>query len=145
MSASLQKALAYIEKHDARFVEEIAAWCRIPSVSSQAEHKPDMQRAAEWTAARLRRAGLQNVAILPTAGHPVVYGEWLGAGRGSRRCWSTATTTCSRLDGRCGGAVRSSLSLRGEYLFARGATTKGQTMANIKAREAHICGRQACP
>ena len=82
MTQSLDKALAYAREHDARFVEEIAAWCRIPSVSSQAEHKPDMQRAAEWGAERLRRAGLQNVAILPTAGHPVVYGDWLGAGAG---------------------------------------------------------------
>ncbi len=35
---------------------------------------------AEWLAAHMTALGLANVQVLPTAGHPVVYGEWLGAG-----------------------------------------------------------------
>ena len=135
------------EEHDARFLEEIAAWCRIPSVSSQAEHKPDMQRAAEWGADRLRRAGLQNVAILPTAGHPVVYGDWLGAGPGK-----PTVLVYGHYD------VQPALELslwqsppfepqqRGEHLYARGASDmKGQTMATIAAVEAHMWRRAAFP
>ena len=38
-----------------------------------------MQRAGEWVAARMRAAGLEGVRVLPTGGHPVVYGEWLHA------------------------------------------------------------------
>ena len=52
---------------------------RIPSVSSLPEHKEDVARAGEWVATSVREAGLENVQILPTGGHPVVYGEWLRA------------------------------------------------------------------
>jgi acetylornithine deacetylase/succinyl-diaminopimelate desuccinylase-like protein len=38
-----------------------------------------MQRAADYAANILRGMGMSSVAILPTAGHPVVYGEWLNA------------------------------------------------------------------
>src|SRR3989304_484055 len=51
----------------------------IPSISTLAEHKPDIQRAAEYVAKILKSMGMDNVAIMPTAGHPVVYGEWLKA------------------------------------------------------------------
>ena len=111
-----------------------------PSVSSQAAHKADMQRAAEWGAERLRRAGLQNVAILPTAGHPVVYGDWLVAGAGK-----PTVLVYGHYD------VQPALDLslwesppfepqqRDEYLYARGASDmKGQTMAIIAAVEAHL-------
>jgi acetylornithine deacetylase/succinyl-diaminopimelate desuccinylase-like protein len=53
---------------------------RIPSVSTLPERKGEVLRAAEWLADDLRRIGLEKVVIMPTGGHPVVYGEWLGAG-----------------------------------------------------------------
>src|SRR5699024_9557176 len=43
-------------------------------------HAEDIQRAAEWLASHLRQVGAENVPRMPTAGHPVVYGEWLRAG-----------------------------------------------------------------
>ena len=63
--------------------EEILAalrqWVRIPSVSAQPEHAPDVAASAQWCADRMRAAGLGAVEVLPTAGAPAVYGEWLGA------------------------------------------------------------------
>jgi acetylornithine deacetylase/succinyl-diaminopimelate desuccinylase-like protein len=52
---------------------------RIPSVSTLPEHAPDVRRAAEWVAARMRAAGLEHVEVAETGGHPVVYGDWLHA------------------------------------------------------------------
>ena len=52
---------------------------RIPSISSLPEHAADVQRAAGWVAERLKTAGIEAVQILPTAGHPVVFGQWLHA------------------------------------------------------------------
>ncbi|MDX1707590.1 MAG: M20/M25/M40 family metallo-hydrolase, partial [Desulfobacterales bacterium] len=71
---------SYLKKHQDRFVEELLAFLRIPSVSSLNEHKEDVAKAADWVANRLRNAGIQNVDVLPTGGHPVVYGDWLHAG-----------------------------------------------------------------
>ncbi len=68
-----------LAENKGRYLEELLAFLRIPSVSSLPEHAGDVARAAEWVAARLRTAGLEGVRILPTGGHPVVYGEWLHA------------------------------------------------------------------
>lgn len=59
--------------------DELLELLRIPSISSLAEYASDVYRAAEWTAARLRQAGVEHVEIMPTGGHPVVYGDWLHA------------------------------------------------------------------
>lgn len=69
----------YLQENRERFLQQMLAFYRIPSISSLPEHAPDVQRAAEWVGARLTEAGLEQVTILPTGGHPVVYGEWLHA------------------------------------------------------------------
>ncbi len=76
----LNKALEHAHANRERYLAELFDFLRIPSISTLREHRPDIQRAAEWLAANMRRAGLQRVAVMPTDGHPVVYGEWLGAG-----------------------------------------------------------------
>ena len=70
---------AYLRNHRARHRAELDAFLRIPSVSAKSEHRDDMLAAAEWLRERMLEAGLQDAAILPTAGHPVVLGEWRGA------------------------------------------------------------------
>jgi len=69
----------YLEANRSRFIDELLDFLRIPSISALPEHACDVQRAAEWVANRLKAAGIEGVRILPTGGHPVVYGEWLHA------------------------------------------------------------------
>ena len=73
-------AVAFAKQNQKRFLEELKDLLRIPSVSTLPEHKPDIERAAGFVAAELRRIGLEHVEIIPTAGHPLVYGDWLHAG-----------------------------------------------------------------
>ena len=75
----LKEALEYADKNRERFLTELKEVLAIPSISTDPEHKADMQRAAEWMAAHLRAIGMENVQIMPTKGHPVVYGDWLHA------------------------------------------------------------------
>ena len=70
---------SYLSKNQDRFIEELLDFIRIPSVSALPEHAEDVQGAAEWTARRLEAAGIENVEVMPTDGHPVVYGDWLHA------------------------------------------------------------------
>lgn len=70
---------AYLEAHRAQQLDDLVEFLRIPSISALPEHADDVRRAAEWLAARLAAAGLENVRVLPTGGHPAVYGEWLHA------------------------------------------------------------------
>lgn len=69
----------YIESKRDEHLNELFDFLRIPSVSTKSEHKPDIERAANWVAEKLRAAGMQRVELLSVGGHPVVYGEWLGA------------------------------------------------------------------
>lgn len=70
----------YLNTHQDRFVAELADFVRIPSVSADTANVADVARAGDWVADRLRTAGIENVRVLPTEGHPVVYGDWLHAG-----------------------------------------------------------------
>ncbi len=69
----------YLDAQQDRFLAELLDFLRIPSVSALPQHAGDVQRAADWVAARMRAAGIESVQILPTGGHPVVYGDWLHA------------------------------------------------------------------
>src|SRR6202051_2509962 len=69
----------YIDSKRDEHLSELYEFLRIPSVSAQSEHKPDIERAAKWVAEKLKASGLDNVEILPTKMHPLVYGESLRA------------------------------------------------------------------
>jgi acetylornithine deacetylase/succinyl-diaminopimelate desuccinylase-like protein len=75
-----QSALEYARAHREEYLEQLMEFLRIPSVSTTPELREDMQRAAGWLAGRMRQIGLSRAEVIPTAGQPVVYGEWLGAG-----------------------------------------------------------------
>lgn len=66
---------AYIEEHKDRFRDEWFSLLRIPSVSSQSEHKADMVKCAERWKELLLASGATRAEVMPTAGNPVVYAE----------------------------------------------------------------------
>ncbi len=70
---------SYIDQKRDEHLSDLFEFLRIPSVSAQSQHKPDIDRAAHWVAERLRRAGLDRVEIIPTKLHPLVYAESLEA------------------------------------------------------------------
>ena len=69
----------YLSANHERILAELIEFARIPSISTQPEHYGDIEAAAGWVAAQLTEAGLSNVQIVPTSGHPVVYADWLNA------------------------------------------------------------------
>lgn len=69
----------YLSEQRETYLDELLHFLRIPSISSLPEHAEDVQRAAQWVAARMQKAGLEQVSVLQTGGHPVVYGQWLNA------------------------------------------------------------------
>ncbi len=132
---SSDAARAYSRAHAAQFQLELFEMLRIPSLSADTAHAPDIQRMAEWLAAHLRSIGADNVQIMSTAGLPVVYGDWLGAGPDKPTVlvyghydvvpaliedgWNTPPFEPVEIDGN---------------IYARGATdAKGQLLIHIKA------------
>ena len=65
----------YIRENEARFLEDLFALIRIPSVSAKSEHKPDMQRCAEHWRNHLLQVGAQKAEVFQTPGNPIVYAE----------------------------------------------------------------------
>jgi acetylornithine deacetylase/succinyl-diaminopimelate desuccinylase-like protein len=72
-------AVTYARQNYPRFLNELKDLLRIPSVSTLPEHNDDCRRAAEMLAAELKRIGLENVRLIDTVGHPLVYADWLHA------------------------------------------------------------------
>ncbi|MCA9832371.1 MAG: hypothetical protein KC435_00325, partial [Thermomicrobiales bacterium] len=79
MTAS-DSARLYAREHKDDFKTELFEMLRIPSLSGDPAHQADVRRMADWLAAHMQSLGLEKVAVMETAGHPVVYGEWMGAG-----------------------------------------------------------------
>src|ERR1700690_840556 len=69
----------YARSNQQRFLNELKDLLRIPSISTLEEHKPDVQKAADVVANELRRIGMENVEVIATKGHPLVYADWLHA------------------------------------------------------------------
>lgn len=132
-----------VERHFAarrdRHLAELMEFLRIPSISALSTHRADVRRAAAWLADRLRRAGLEHVAVEETGGHPVVVGDWLHAPGAPtvliyghydvqpvdpESLWTTPPFEPQIRDGR---------------LYARGASDdKGQTFMHVLAVEAWL-------
>ena len=135
----MDKLTAYLEQNRERFVDDLKAALRIPSVSAKAEHRADCARCAQHIADHLRTLGMTRVEVVPTAGHPIVYAEWLGAqGRPTAllyghydvqppeplELWTSPPFEPVLRDGK---------------LYARGAVDdKGQVYMHLKAIEAHM-------
>jgi acetylornithine deacetylase/succinyl-diaminopimelate desuccinylase-like protein len=129
-----------------RFTEEILEFLRIPSVSAKSEHDADTRRTAEWLQAKLANAGLE-AEVINTPGHPIVLGEWRGAGEDAPTIlvyghydvqppepldlWDSPPFEPEVREGR---------------LYARGAADdKGQLYLHVKAAEAHLKAGRGLP
>lgn len=140
MSELSDTARQYSRDHAERFRLELHEMLRIPSLSGDPAHAGDIRRMAEWLAAHMRELGLEKVAVMPTAGHPVAYGEWMGAGPDRPTVlvyghydvvpalmedgWHTDPFEPVEKDGK---------------IYARGATDdKGQLFIHVKALESYL-------
>ncbi|MBZ4322315.1 dipeptidase [Streptomyces huiliensis] len=74
---------AYIQQHRAAFLDDLAEWLRIPSVSADPGHAADVRRSADWLADRLRATGFPVAEVWETAGAPAVFAEWPSGDEGA--------------------------------------------------------------
>ena len=88
-TAAVSSAISYARENQKRFLDELKDLLRIPSVSTAEEHKDDVRKAAEVVANDLERIGFDNVEIILTEKHPLVYADWLhAAGKPTALCYS---------------------------------------------------------
>jgi len=135
----MNDVIDFIHTNRDRYVEELKQFLAIPSISALPEHRDDVRTCAEWAAAEMARIGLENVRVVDTAGHPLVYADWLHA-EGAPTVlfyghydvqpvdpidlWLTPPFEATVRDGE---------------IYARGACDdKGQVFVHLKAVEAHL-------
>ena len=127
----------YVNENRSRLLGELKELVRIPSVSTLPEHAGDIAAAAEFVAFSLRGAGIENVEIVPTAKHPLVYGDWLHApGKPTVLCYGHYDVQpADPLE--LWNSPPFEPTERNGNLFARGSSDdKGQMYIHIKAIEA---------
>lgn len=135
--ATMDQLNAYFEKNRDTHLGQLREFLSIPSISALSEHKDDMTKAAEWLAESFRQAGMENVSIEPTAGHPVVYADWLHA-EGKPTILVYGHYDVQPVDPlNLWDSEPFAPEIRDGKLYARGATDdKGQAFMHVKAAEA---------
>jgi acetylornithine deacetylase/succinyl-diaminopimelate desuccinylase-like protein len=134
-------SVGYAQQNQQRFLGELKDLLRIPSVSTAPEHKDDVRRAAEFVAGGLRNSGMENVEIIATKGHPLIYADWLHApGKPTVLCYA-------HYDVQPAEPLNEWITPpfepteRNQNIYARGAVDdKGQLWMEIKAIEALMKG-----
>jgi acetylornithine deacetylase/succinyl-diaminopimelate desuccinylase-like protein len=129
-------AVNFARNNQQRFLNELKDLLRIPSVSTLEEHKPDIQKAADYVANNLRTIGMENVEIIPTKGHPLIYADWLhAAGKPTVLCYAHYDVQPAEpLDEWLTPPFEP--TERNNNLYARGAVDdKGQLWMEVKALE----------
>lgn len=136
----LNEAIKYAVDHQQDSLDQLKSFLTIPSISTLPEHEEDITRAATWVADRLRTLDFKRVEIIPTARHPIVYGEWLEAGSEAPTILFYGHYDVQPVDpldeweSDPFGA-----EIRGDNLYARGASDmKGQIVAHLQALQAML-------
>ncbi len=136
----LNKALTFAQENQKQTLAELKELLQIPSISTLPEHDADVQGAAKWLSDKLSAIGLENVQILPTAGHPVVYADWLNAG-----AEAPTLIIYGHYDVQPPDPLDEWLTppfeptIKGDNIFCRGAADdKGQLYIHIAAAEAYL-------
>jgi acetylornithine deacetylase/succinyl-diaminopimelate desuccinylase-like protein len=139
-------ALDYARSHRPRFLTELMEFLRFSSVSAQPKNASDIKGCAAWLADHLRRIGLDEVVIIPTRGHPIVYGQW------TQLADRPTVLIYGHYDVQPPDPLEQwhsppfSPEVRGTDLYGRGACDdKGQMFVHVKAVESYLKAEGALP
>jgi acetylornithine deacetylase/succinyl-diaminopimelate desuccinylase-like protein len=139
-------AVDFARQNYPRFLEELKSLLRIPSISTLPEHAGDCRKAAESLAAELKRIGMENVHLIETSGHPLVYADWLHA------TGKPTALVYGHYDVQPPDPLDEWLSppfeptIRNGNIYARGAVDdKGQVVAQVKALESLLAANGKLP
>src|SRR5579863_9446709 len=139
-------AVSFATENHPRFLGELKDLLRIPSISTLPEHKDDCRRAAQFLATELKRIGMENVRLMETSGHPLVYADWLHASG------KPTALVYGHYDVQPTDPIDEWLSPpfepteRNGNIYARGAVDdKGQVWMQVKALESLLASNKSLP
>lgn len=141
-----QKAISYACNNQESFLKQLFDILRIPSISTRPEHDGDIRAAVEWLADNMRGIGLENVTIYETAGHPILYADWLHAPNQPTVLFYGHYDVQPADNLELWGSPPFEPEIRKENVYARGCSDdKGQVMVMLKAVESYLQGCGSLP
>jgi acetylornithine deacetylase/succinyl-diaminopimelate desuccinylase-like protein len=124
------------------FLNQLIDLLKLPSISAfTSTHSSYIRQTAEWIADNMRAFGVPHVKVMPTAGNPVVYGEWLGAGADKPTVLFYGHYDVQPADKAQDGWTSEPFEpeIRTGFIYARGsADDKGQMFIHLKAVESYF-------
>jgi len=128
------KTLAYVCENQARFIEELKDFLRIPSISSQSAHANDVTQCARWLRNHLTNIGLE-ARLIEGDGHPIVQAK--GSGQSNRKLILYGHYDVQPADStEEWDSPPFEPAVRDGYIYGRGTSDdKGQLFAHIKGVE----------
>ena len=132
--------LTYAQQQQEQHLQELIEFLRLPSISTQEKHNEDVAETAVWLANNMTQAGIENVRVIKTQRHPLVYGDWLHAGSDAPTVLIYGHYDVQPVDPiELWDSAPFEPDIRDNYLYARGASDdKGQTFLHVKAVEAYL-------
>ncbi len=134
------EAISYLNSNRELFLNQLFEFLKIPSISNESEYDKETKRCSEWISNHLKNIGMPNVAIYPTAGHPIVYAENLEAGKDKPTVLIYGHYDVQPVD-----PLELWISkpfepeVRNGKIYARGSSDdKGQVFMHIKAVESYL-------
>lgn len=142
----MEQVLHFVEQNRERYISELKELIAIQSISTNPENKKDVERCARWIADHLGSLGMKNVQIFQTAGHPIVYADWLEA-PGKPTVLFYGHYDVQPVDPlNLWTSPPFEATIRGGNLYARGsADDKGQIFIHFKAIEAYMKNSGSLP
>ena len=143
----MEKVLNYISGNGVNFENQLKEFLKIPSISTNPENVKDMRTCAEFVEKEMNSVGLENVKIMDTPGHPVVYGEWLHAGEDKPTILIYGHYDVQPVDPvELWTDPPFSANIKEGKIYARGAVDdKGQVFIHFKSLESHMKNNGSLP
>jgi acetylornithine deacetylase/succinyl-diaminopimelate desuccinylase-like protein len=139
--------LEFIDSNKERYLEELKGFLSYPSISNNPANKKDVEACALYIKQHLEKIGMEHAEVYPTDGHPVVYADWLHAGKDKPTALIYGHYDVQPVDPLdLWTSPPFKAEVRNGNIYARGsADDKGQVMVHLKALEAHLKNNKSLP
>jgi acetylornithine deacetylase/succinyl-diaminopimelate desuccinylase-like protein len=140
------RPLKHAEMQRRRFISDLQAFLRFPSISAQPALAAAVRQCADWLASHVRSIGLEHVQVIDTPRHPIVYADWAHAAR------RPTVLIYGHYDVQPVDPLKEwqaqpfEPAIRDGWIFGRGASDdKGQLFTHVKAIESCLRATQRLP
>ncbi len=143
----MKNIVDFIDSNKDKYLDELKEFLSYPSISNNPENKKDVEQCASYIKKHLQKIGMEHAEIYTTAGHPVVYADWLNAGNDKPTVLIYGHYDVQPVDPiELWTSPPFKADIRNGRIYARGsADDKGQVMIHFKAIEAHLVNNKSLP